>query len=190
MKQKLSVEECKPYLLGILKHVDKFCRKNDIQYSLGYGTLLGAIRHKGFIPWDDDIDIIMTRENYDKFLSLYKNDDRYKIKKGYEIANHLHAIMTDDWTRLEYPERTTDHLFYEGGLRIDLFPMDNVIDDVDYFKGYKKITRLRKLQLQVETGHVIGSCKWKIAVMSVLHPMLIKLTPPHLYVNRENYEEP
>lgn len=57
-------------LLDMMDQFDALCREHDIQYFLGGGTLLGAIRHEGFIPWDDDVDLMMTRQNYDKFCSL------------------------------------------------------------------------------------------------------------------------
>lgn len=57
-------------LLDVLLAFDAFCRQNDVQYSLAQGTVLGAVRHKGFIPWDDDMDLMVTRENYDKLLAF------------------------------------------------------------------------------------------------------------------------
>ena len=81
MKQYLSKEELKNSQMNILKFIDRVCKENDIPYFVSYGTLLGAIRHKGFIPWDDDIDICLYREDYDRFLNIVKEmkDDRYQV---------------------------------------------------------------------------------------------------------------
>ena len=69
--------------LGFLKDLDSFCTANQISYALGGGSMLGAIRHKGFIPWDDDLDITMTREDFDRFAKLSGSfvPDRYYLKK-------------------------------------------------------------------------------------------------------------
>ena len=76
MKQ-LSLKEIRRRLLGILIELDEFCSENNIKYYLCAGTLLGAVRHKGFIPWDDDIDICMSRPDYDKLLSISKENDTF-----------------------------------------------------------------------------------------------------------------
>lgn len=72
--------------LEILIEVDRICRENNIHYFLGYGTLLGAVRHKGFIPWDDDVDVIMLREDYDRFNEICKtklDTSRFLADMGY-----------------------------------------------------------------------------------------------------------
>ena len=65
-----DVHKC---LLFILQDINRICRKYDIKYTLGYGTLIGAVRHKGFIPWDDDIDTCMAREDIDKLREILKD---------------------------------------------------------------------------------------------------------------------
>ena len=80
--RELTADETKKIELEILLHVDKFCRDNGIQYFLAYGTLIGAVRHKGFIPWDDDVDINMSRENYNWMIENYNRMNpggRYKL---------------------------------------------------------------------------------------------------------------
>ena len=78
MKRKIDNAEIKSILLGLLEEFDFVCRQNNLKYSLCGGTMLGAIRHKGFIPWDDDVDIFMLREDYEQFLAIF---DKTKRKK-------------------------------------------------------------------------------------------------------------
>lgn len=78
-----NLSEIQKCLLETLKSFDVFCKKNNIKYFVAYGSLLGAVRHHGFIPWDDDIDVWMLRKDYDRFISLKKN-----VESGYQIADY------------------------------------------------------------------------------------------------------
>ena len=95
-----DLKEIQKIGLNTLKFIDKVCKENDIKYSLCAGTALGAIRHKGFIPWDDDIDIMMTRENYDKFLNIMDNlqDKNYKcLHFGKKFPNYFYRFCLEDY---------------------------------------------------------------------------------------------
>ncbi len=139
--EEVSLIECKKQILGILINIASFCEKNDIKYSLAYGTLIGAIRHKGFIPWDDDIDIIMRRDEYDRFISLY-HDDYYNLIKEDNVPNHLHARVSDPSLRLEFTNSLRANKIYKGGVWVDVFPIDKVPeDDNRYWKIKKKVKK-------------------------------------------------
>lgn len=79
-RKQIGTEECKRIQLDILDTIDRFCQKRGLRYSLAYGTLIGAVRHQGFIPWDDDIDIMMPRSDYDRFRETFRSP-------GYRLAD-------------------------------------------------------------------------------------------------------
>ena len=74
--QGISLEEMKNIEFGILKFFKNICDKHELNYYLAYGTLLGAVRHQGFIPWDDDVDVIMPREDYYRLVNIMKNEKK------------------------------------------------------------------------------------------------------------------
>ena len=135
--QEISFDDCKKLQLDILIGVAEFCERHNIRYSLAYGTLIGAIRHKGYIPWDDDIDIIMPRLDYDKFVASFQHP-KYKLLGGASLSNHLHHVVTDMQTTLVFEKSLNDNHYYKGGLWVDVFPIDKVPDDKDEYKKLKK----------------------------------------------------
>lgn len=171
--KKLTLEDSKTYQLGILDSIDTFCKSNNIKYSIAYGTLLGAVRHHGFIPWDDDIDIVMPREDYTRFVNLYQ-DSHYVLLTGDKIANHLHVVVTDPSTVVEFKPGTSDALFYRGGVWVDIFPLDKVPSSEDKFELLKKqIARRRIMQRYGELSPINKSDNViKKGIKCIIHRIL------------------
>lgn len=122
--KELTLQELKGIELEILKMFDTFCREKNIRYFLGFGTLLGAIRYKKFIPWDDDVDVLVPREDYDKLLSLFRDNEKYHLY-AFEKDRKYHfpfAKLCDMTTIKEetiYPNKGV-----KLGVEIDIFPLD------------------------------------------------------------------
>ena len=121
----IDVEELKRLQLEMLVEIDKFCTDNNIQYSLAYGTLLGAVRHHGYIPWDDDIDIMLPRADYEKFI------------KGFNASNMdvFYFGKTDNYYLPFAKVVRTDTVMEENvsiksnmGVYVDIFPIDALPD--------------------------------------------------------------
>lgn len=133
--KELSLHEIWDVSLEILVEVDSFCRKNNIRYSLAGGTLLGAVRHGGFIPWDDDIDIMMPRPDFDKFCKTYNgiNSKCYSIASGNSYVPFARVCDTKITLAHSYLPWATE----EMGLWIDVFPIDGIADDKEMFLSKK-----------------------------------------------------
>jgi lipopolysaccharide cholinephosphotransferase len=126
-------------MLRILKIVDYICKENNIEYWLDSGTLLGAVRHGGFIPWDDDIDIAMTRENYEKFIKIANKalpeDLYFKCFENSENPKHTWGNVIDKKSRI-IEKGAEDHI---SGLYIDIFPFDSYSSNFFKRNFYEKL---------------------------------------------------
>lgn len=145
MRDITELKELHQIELDMLKEIDRICRRENIQYYLAGGTLLGAVRHKGFIPWDDDIDIAMARDEYERFLKVMKKEKHsyYKLfameyNKEYQ---YTFAKVVDTRTRL-VEEIGKD--LPDMGVFIDIFPIDGMGNDKrKAMRRLMKIIRLR-----------------------------------------------
>lgn len=137
--EKLNVEKIKSLEAEILDYVADVCEKNNLKYYLGYGTLLGAVRHKGFIPWDDDVDIFMPRSDYMKLIDIINGEDgNYKCFSVFGGDEYYYPFLkvSDNRTIL----KNGDFKPIEGmGVNVDIFPLDN-------FNGKKSLKRKLKIQ--------------------------------------------
>lgn len=116
--------------LEILQVIDKFCKENQIKYSIAYGTLLGAVRHKGFIPWDDDIDIMMLREDYNRFRQLWlKNPPEGYVLVDDILFDEYHEnfmkIRKKNSTFIQF-ETEFDNQRLPMGIFVDIFALDRI----------------------------------------------------------------
>lgn len=140
--KEISFEEAKKVELDILVDIARFCDEHNLRYYLAYGTLIGAIRHKGFIPWDDDIDITMPREDYNEFLRTYNQEGKiYRVINPREdIACHSFAKVIDTRTvKIEPMVAYKENL----GIDVDIFPLDGMPDDKEtYDKWYSELYRI------------------------------------------------
>lgn len=125
--REIQSEEIKQIEYELLCKIDKVCKENDISYSLTGGTLIGAIRHNGFIPWDDDIDIQMPRKDYMRFLDICaKNDVGFDAMSIYSNPKYteLFAKAVDRDTLLVEVNR--EKRGYDQGVYVDIFPVDGM----------------------------------------------------------------
>ena len=125
--QEIDFADIKQLALNILKDVAEFCDHHDIKYALAYGTMLGAVRHEGFIPWDDDIDIMMPREDYNRFIQLYNDSNsRYKvfsIETDNTYTYTMAKVFDQDTLMID---NTLWRNFDKAGVFVDIFPVDGL----------------------------------------------------------------
>ena len=131
MKQ-FDLKQIHDALLGLLNAVDDFCRQHGIRYSLAYGTLLGAVRHKGFIPWDDDVDLLMPRPDFERFVATFGKDGgpyQCLYNTSTEDAHFVNFFAKVHDTRTISNEKRMKN--YRFGLNIDIFPVDGKPDTIE-----------------------------------------------------------
>lgn len=114
--------------LEILQFVDQICKENNIKYSLYAGTLLGAVRHKGFIPWDDDLDICMSREDYNRFIEMWPtaNKSEYFLQSKDNTPEFTQDFIKIRKYNTNFLQEYDVGKHYHSGIFIDIFPVDRI----------------------------------------------------------------
>ena len=180
--KRIGLEDQKAIEIEILDFVVDFCEKHAISYWLDRGTLIGAIRHRGFIPWDDDIDIGMMRNDYDNFINMFGDPlGRYELRCGDKDSSFLcpFAKVMDTRTMLYEPD--------EHGLKlavgIDIIPLDPIPDDDKIVKRIYNKRDCLKLLNNLQANVVRPKKKYRAAVAMFLH-VILSAFPRGLFMKR------
>lgn len=170
--------------LVLLETIDRVCREHDITYYLTDGSLLGAVRHGGFIPWDDDMDIAMPRADYDKLMA---HADEW-VPQPFFIVTHDNTPQYPKYfAKLEDTSTTiveNFYLGYAGGIYMDIFPLDEVPDNkllrTVHFYKFNLLRRLQYLQFRDPYKHGRGVRSWL--------PLLVRKVFSRSWVHRRMQE--
>ncbi|MBQ6475575.1 MAG: LicD family protein [Clostridia bacterium] len=162
--KELTLQQIQNRELQILVQFDSVCQKEGFRYSLGGGTLLGAVRHKGFIPWDDDIDVMMPRPDYDQFLMWCEKHETpfdvldYKSVRAY---NNPFAKLSDPGTVIEDENLTAA---YTIGVNIDVFPIEGL--------GETEKAALKRFRSTAFARELQNAALWKRYFRSKTHSIM------------------
>lgn len=151
--RKLEIQEVQKINTEILVYIDKICRENSLKYSIFYGSLIGLERHQGFIPWDDDIDVVMPRSDYTKLLEILQYETEYTLlsDKNLEKYRYTFAKLVDKSTIGKSKQ------YFSGedknfGVFVDIFPIDGIPDDAKDQKNFQKVCENFRLNMMDTLG--------------------------------------
>ncbi len=163
----MSLKEHQDVLLELLIEFDRVCRKNNIKYILFAGSALGAVRHQGFIPWDDDLDVALLREDYDRLMKVNPSEwnAMYYLQREYSEHWPLHfsKLRKNNTTCLEkyHPKDNKTH----QGIYIDIFPIDNASDNRFVRKMQFYASKIVQARSFWKRGYDTSSILKKIAML-------------------------
>ncbi len=157
--KELTNSELQQISLDILKDVHSFCEVNHIRYSIAYGTLIGALRHKGFIPWDDDVDIVMPRPDFELFCKTYHSDQGMRlIYYGNDKSALAAFARVCECEKTDY-QTERPWTIQKSGVWIDIFPLDGVVNQKEYSRRYKRLKRISSIvyKFRRQNHHIVAS---------------------------------
>lgn len=185
----LSIKVLHNKLLEILIDFDSFCTEHNIKYTIAYGTVIGSLRHSGFIPWDDDIDVVMTYENYMKFLNLFKNNDKYFLQKDtIDFPLQFSKLRMNNTTFIEKIPYRRKYKNIHQGIYIDIICMDAVSNNKFEFFLQSVYSNIIISQSLLIRGYYTTSIKKKIIMFltALLIPFRSKMIK---FIKKFNFVE-
>lgn len=176
----VDIKDVQKIQFEILKEFDRICKENGIKYQLFAGTLLGAVRHKGFVPWDDDIDVCLLRCDYEKFLEVCAAnlDSAYFLQTYESDRNYIGQFAKIRKKNTVFVEKATAECDIHQGIFIDVFPLDNVLPCT--FAGWlqqKSIYVLGRINLSRIKRHCLYAKKPINKCLSLVFHYLLKIIP-------------
>lgn len=174
----MTLEEMKAVELEIMDEIDAICRQHGLTYFLGYGRVLGAVRHGGFIPWDDDMDVIMPRDDYEQLIAHF---DKWRTSKNYALTfcrndTSVYQFVKIIDTRTSVKERYVS-ASYKTGVWVDIFPLDGIPKDAKrVFRRNARLTASLALALSDPSN---GTTPLRKLAKKLLDPIAKRMDPAH-----------
>lgn len=174
----LTEEEIKHTELNILLELDSICSQHGISYLIAYGTALGAARHKGFIPWDDDIDVMMPREDYEK---LYRLFSEHRVESSLVLTTYRDKSSIYSFFKLTNPQTIVRESYlreeYSSGLWIDIFPIERAASINEAKMAWQYCSRRLFIKAQRVANPDAGTSRTAILAKRALIPISLLFNP-------------
>lgn len=174
--QQLGIEDMKAIELGVMDEIDRVCREHGLRYFLAYGSLIGAARHQGFIPWDDDMDIMMLRTDYETFVANFndwRGDERFAVESYRDGVHYSTFAKVVDNTTAVRENFLRKNIV--SGVWVDVFPIDYLGDSAA--PVLKKIGRLSWTRSFVVADPNVGSSALTRLVKRIVCPFVANRDP-------------
>ncbi|MGC4235762.1 MAG: LicD family protein [Niabella sp.] len=178
----LTLPEIRSIQQSILDNVTEFCEQQHLAYYLSSGTLLGAVRHKGYIPWDDDIDIMLPRRDYELLIKTFPNNNRLRLYSHKTVKNFDYPFIKIADTSTVLQENFINK--FEIGINIDVFPMDGFPNGEQQMQKHIKRIKFYRNLLFLKGVTIREGRSWSKNLISVMSKPLLRIISGKSLVNK------